>query len=202
MFCLLEAYSVMGAIRHMYRFRKERGDINLLCCLWEGLHGGVGVGAAMWHDFREHHFCHHLCEWLPLCAIVALLGVLNGTMKDRWNLDKWKRNEGRLGRNEQGSFRGRWDLRADRRWSVLRMSKQAVRPGVAALLCCLPVTETWVEGTFWCDRSRSGATASVLIILASWSLLTGGTAVFHKGHFADRALSLWNSLCSWRALRL
>lgn len=38
-------------------------------------------------QLQEHHSQHRLCQRDPLSGAGAVVGILNGAMKDEWNLD-------------------------------------------------------------------------------------------------------------------
>ena len=72
-------------------------------------------------------------------AVVAKVGILAVTMRDRWNLGRWKNADDRAGRSKPASFRGRGDLPAGRR-DVCPENEEAVRVQGAPGFCCFPVT--------------------------------------------------------------
>lgn len=79
------------------------------------------------HPLQRRGPRDRFCEWKsPRCSLV---GILNGTLKDRWNLGGWKRDEGGPGRNKPSSFRGRADLPAGGEMLALRMRGPDVRLG-------------------------------------------------------------------------
>lgn len=70
-------------------------------------------------------------------AVVAKVGILAVTMKDGWNLGRWKKADDRAGGSKPASFRGRGDLPAGRR-DVGPENEEAVRVQGPPGFCCFP----------------------------------------------------------------
>lgn len=179
-------------MRHMYTFRKERGTTSLLWCGWERLYGGAGIGAAVLYNSGSSLHTIVFVNGSLWLLQVDWLGFWMGP----WRIGGiWMDGRGvrvyLVGINKVLSEEGEASQLAGELFA-LRMSRQALRLQVVPGICCFPVTESWVEWTFWCNGYRSGGNACVLFPLSSLRI----PCVWLGLHIPQKALCC-DSLLVW-----